>query len=201
MCKLFVLRIVTWSYYHYYYYYSLRIFRWSLGDYKSLQVSWTLLSILAVLGNVVVWKVSATLPMSYSSSSLTKSLWTAPSAPTIIGINVTFMFHNFLVLWQIPSICLSFRFLWFSLFYARTVKSVGSLFSFLFSQLLIGPVFWPRVGDLFISQNPNEFCIPQDWFWFMRIPFASIIKFQFLAPFPVDHFSHRVVSGILFFLS
>ena len=41
------------------YYYSLiRVFHWSLSDSKSPQVSRTLLCILAVLNNVVVWMVS-----------------------------------------------------------------------------------------------------------------------------------------------
>ena len=55
------------------------VFHWSLSDSKSPQVSRTLLSILAVLSNAVIWIVS-TRPPTFKSSR-----------PTII----TFMFHSF----------------------------------------------------------------------------------------------------------
>ena len=44
------------------------VFLWSLSDNKSPQVSRTLLSILAVLNNVVVWMVSTRPPTSKFSS-------------------------------------------------------------------------------------------------------------------------------------
>ena len=71
------------------------IFHWSLSDSKSPQVSRTLLSILAVLNNTVVWMVSTRLPTSKSSSPFNNPLITVPKAPIMIGIIVTFMFHNF----------------------------------------------------------------------------------------------------------
>ena len=40
---------------------------------------------------------------------------TIPNTATTIGITVTFIFYGFLAPWQDPSICLSFRFLLFSL--------------------------------------------------------------------------------------
>ena len=46
------------------------VFHWSLSESKSLQVSRTLLSILAVLNNAVVWMVSTRQPTSKSSSPL-----------------------------------------------------------------------------------------------------------------------------------
>ena len=72
----------------------------------SLQVSRTLLSILTDLSNAVVWVVSARPLISNSSSLITK----LPSVPIITSITVTFMFHDFLILWQSSSICLYFRF-------------------------------------------------------------------------------------------
>ena len=55
------------------------------------------------------------------------------SAPVRIGITVTVIFHNFLVLWQSPRTCLSFRFLWFSLCSPLRRKSqLFSKFSFFF---------------------------------------------------------------------
>ena len=71
------------------------VFHWSLSDSKSPQVSRTLLSILAVLNNVVLWLVSIRPPTSKSSSSFNNPLVTVPKAPITIGIIVTCIFHSF----------------------------------------------------------------------------------------------------------
>ena len=71
------------------------IFHWSLSHSKSPQVSRTLLSILAVLNNAVVWMVSTRPPTSKSSTPFNNPLVTLPKAPVTIGIIVTFMFHSF----------------------------------------------------------------------------------------------------------
>ena len=91
------------SYYYYYYLLlegfshqcELMVFHRSLSDSKSPQVSRTLLSILAVLNNAVVWMVSTRPPTFKSSSPLNNPLVTVPKAPITIGIIVTFMFHSF----------------------------------------------------------------------------------------------------------
>ena len=90
-------------YYYYFYYYSLEFFtsaladgfHWRLSDIKSPQVSRTLLSILEVFRNVVIWMVSTQPPTSKSSRSFNNPLVTVPKAPITIGIIVTFMFHSF----------------------------------------------------------------------------------------------------------
>ena len=71
------------------------VFHWSLSDSKSPQVSRTLLSILAVLNNAVVWMVSTRPPTSKSSSPISNPLVTVLNAPITIGIIVTCMFHSF----------------------------------------------------------------------------------------------------------
>ena len=71
------------------------VFHWSLSDSKSPQVSRTLLSILAVLSNDVVWMVSTRPPTFKSSSPFRNPLITVPNAPITIGIIVTRMFHSF----------------------------------------------------------------------------------------------------------
>ena len=71
------------------------VFRWSLSDSKSPQVSRTLLSILAALNNAVVWMVSIRPPTSKSSSPFSNPLVTVPNALITIGIIVTCMFHSF----------------------------------------------------------------------------------------------------------
>ena len=68
------------------------VFHWSLSDSKSPQVSRTLLSILAVLNNAVVWMVSTRPPTSKSSSLFSNPLVTVPNAPISIG---ACMFHSF----------------------------------------------------------------------------------------------------------
>ena len=71
------------------------VFHWILSDSKSPQVSRTLLSILAVLNNAVVWMVSTSPPTPKSSSPFSNPLVTVPNPPITIGIIVTCMFHSF----------------------------------------------------------------------------------------------------------
>ena len=73
------------------------VFHWSLSGSMSSQVSRNLLSILAVLNNVVVWMVSTRPPTSKSSRNFNNSLVTVTKALITIGIIVTFMFHSFSV--------------------------------------------------------------------------------------------------------
>ena len=74
---------------------KLMVFHWRLSESKSPQVSRTLLSILAVFENAVVWMVSTRLPTSKSSSPFSNPLITVPNAPITIDIFVTCMFHSF----------------------------------------------------------------------------------------------------------
>ena len=88
---------------NYYYYSLIRAFhisvsRWfftGVSNSKSPEVSRTLLSILAVLNNAVVWMVSTRPPTFMSSSPFCDPLVTVPNAPITIGIIVTCMFHSF----------------------------------------------------------------------------------------------------------
>ena len=74
---------------------KLMLFHWRLSDSKSPQVSRTLLSILVVFNNAVVWMVSTRSPTSKSSRPFNNPLVTVPKAPITIGIFVTFIFHRF----------------------------------------------------------------------------------------------------------
>ena len=71
------------------------VFQGSLSDSKSPQVSRTLLSILPVLNNAVVWMISTRPSTSKSSSPFSNPLVTVPNAPITIGITVTWMYHVF----------------------------------------------------------------------------------------------------------
>ena len=68
-------------------------FHWRLSDSKSL--SRTLLSILSVFNNAVVWVVSTRPPTSKSSWLFKNLLVTVPNAPITTGIIIIFMFHSF----------------------------------------------------------------------------------------------------------
>ena len=125
------------------------VFHWSLSDSKSLQVSRTLLSILADLNNAEVWMVSTRPLISKSSSPFNNVLTTVPRVPITTGINVTFMFHSFFNP-QARSRYLSF----FSLSFNFTLWSAGTakstilqvlfflFFSFLFFLLLLLLLVW-----------------------------------------------------------
>ena len=71
-------------------------FYWSFSESKSPQDSMTLLSILVVLNNVVVWVVSTRPPTSKSSRPFNNPLITVLKLPVTIDIIVTCMFHSFM---------------------------------------------------------------------------------------------------------
>ena len=87
---------------HNYYYLFIRVFHisdiwWSflsLSDSKFPQVSRTLLSILSILNNAVVWMASTRPSTSKSSSPFNNPLFIVPKAPITIGTIVTFMFPS-----------------------------------------------------------------------------------------------------------
>ena len=118
---------------------------WVLSD-KSLQIFRILLSILCDLNNVVVWIVSTRPLISKPSSSLTKPLLSVPRPPMI------FQFLNFF-----NSLA---RSRYFSVSFKFTVWSTGTANHTIHQVrffLLNNIIFWPRLGDLFVSQNPVSF--------------------------------------------
>ena len=133
------------------------VFHWSLSDIKSPQVSRTLLSILAVLNSAVVWTVSTRPPTSKSSSPFSNPLVTVPNTPITIGIIVTCMFHSFFqFLSKVEVLILLFTFFQFYSVVNRDSKVdnfASSLFFFFFFWLLLGLVFWPRLGGPCVCQS------------------------------------------------
>ena len=71
------------------------VLHWNLSDSKSPEVSRTLLSILAVLSNAVIWIVSTRPPTFKSSRPFNYPLVIVSKASITIGTIVTFMFHSF----------------------------------------------------------------------------------------------------------
>ena len=132
------------------------VFHWSLSDSKSPQVSRTLLSILAVFHDAVVWMVSTCSPTSNSSRPFNNPLVTVPKAPITIGTIVTLMFHSFFNSLA-SSRYLSFFSHSFSfiLWSAWTAKStILQILFFFFCWLLLVLVFWSRLGDPCVCQSP-----------------------------------------------
>ena len=137
------------------------VFLWSLRDNKSPQVSKILLSILAVLNNVVVWMGSTPPPTSKFSSLFSQPIVTVPNAPIIIGIIVTFMFHSFFNS-QARSRYLSFFSHSFSFILSSAGTAKSTILHILFfvvvdGQAFVavdGQAFWARLGDPCVCQNP-----------------------------------------------
>ena len=135
------------------------VFHWRLSDTKFAQVFRTLLSILVVFNNAVVWMVSTRLPTSKSSRPFNNPLVTVPKAPVTIGIIVTFMFHNFSILQQGRGTYISFHIL-SALFCGQPEQQSRQFCRFSFLLLIIiRSIFWPRVGDTFVYQSPIGVCV------------------------------------------
>ena len=121
------------------------VFHRSLSDSKSSQVSRTLLSILAVLNNAVIWVVSTRSPTTKTSSPFNNPLVTVPKTPITIVIIVAFMFHIFFQ-FSCKVDVLVFLFTFFQ-FYSMVNRS-SKVDNFANS------LFWPRLGYPCVCQSP-----------------------------------------------
>ena len=206
LCYLIYFR-ANYYYYYYYYYYLLpesfshqrwlMVFHWSLSDSKSPQFLRTLLGILADLNNAVVWMVSLVLLF---PSPCTSPLVTVPKAPITTNINVTFMFHSF---FQFPSKFEVFipLFIFFQFF--SVVSRDSKFHNFASSLFLLIIIRSSRLAEIkwsvCMSKSRRSLCvILQDRCWVVHRPFVHMVKFKFLAQFPVDYFSHSIVSSFIF---
>ena len=126
------------------------VFHWSLSDSKSPQVSRTLLSILAVLNNAVVWMVptcppvyKSSFPFSYCSKSTNYNWYNC-------HLHVPQFFFNSLARSRYFSLfSYSFSFILWS---AETAKLTILQVPF-FLLIIIILVFWPRLGDPCVCQR------------------------------------------------
>ena len=116
-----------------------------------------------------------------------------PSGPIIIGITVTIIFHHFyLVLWQGPGICLFFRYLWLSLCGVKIHKT-AIFFSLLIitrssNMVDIGGSVWISKWEFYADSAWCKYCV-------------SLMKFQCLAQFWLDHFSYPITPVLELCLS
>ena len=135
------------------------VFHWRLSDSKFPQVSRTLLSILAVFNNAVVWMVSTRPPTSKSFRPFNNPLATVPKAPITIGIIITFMFHSFFnSISRSRYLSLFSHSFSFNLWSAGTAKSTILQIFFFLLLIIIRSGFWPRLGDTFVYQSPKGVC-------------------------------------------
>ena len=133
---------------------TLAEFSWSLCDNKSLQVSTTLLSILADLYTAEIWMITTCPQISKSARPSTNHLGIVPSPPNTIGITVTFMFHIFFSSCKVQAFTSLFTFF---KFYIVLPGHQNPLFGrFFCCWQSIDLVVWSRLGDTFVSQNPQE---------------------------------------------
>ena len=130
------------------------VFHWSLSDSKSPQVSKTLLSIMVVFNNAVVWMVSTRSPTSIYSRPFNNPLVTVLKAPVTIGTIVTFMLHSlFNSLARSRYLSFFSHSFSFILWSAGTAKSTILQTLFFFCRLL-DLVFWASLGDSCVYQSP-----------------------------------------------
>ena len=187
-----------------YYLLHISISWWGLSGSKSPQFSRTLLSILTVFNNDVVWMVSTRPPTFKSCNPFNNPLVTVVKAPITIGIMFTFMLYCSLARSRYLSfISISLSFILWS---ARTTKLtiLQVLFFLFFSFLLItirscllAEIMW----SVCMSKSHWSLCvILQDRCWIVPIRFVRMVKFQFLAHLPVDYVAHPVVSSLIFLL-
>ena len=149
------------------------VFHWSLSDSKSPQVSRTLLSILAVLSNAVIWIVSTRPPIFKSCRPFNNPFVIVPKVPITTGTIVTFMFHSFFN--SLPrSRYLSFlahscRFILWSAGTAKsTILQILSFFFFFVNYYKV----WSSGWDLVIK-------VPYEIIITIIIIIADVVTFRF----------------------
>ena len=151
-----------------------------MSDSKSLQVSRTLLSILADLDNAVIWMVSTCPLASKSSSSFTNSLGIAQVHQlqlVSLSPSCSIVFCPLTRSWYFSLFSLSFNFtLWFAGTANSTIRQVLFFFFFFFFWLSLGLVVWAKLDYLFVSWTPREVCVSHSpW----RIPGCGYTTYQF----------------------
>ena len=141
------------------------VFHWSLSDCMSRQVSRTLLSILAVLKNLVVWMVSTCPLISKSSSPFNNPLVTVPRVSVTIGIIVTFMFHRFFISLarsRYSSFLFSFSFIMWSAGDSKVHNFTSSLIFFVVHYYKVWSSGWDYAIRFYVK-IPLEFMSVFSW--------------------------------------
>ena len=150
---------------------------------RLIQVSKTLLSILADFNNTIVWIISSRLLIFKSSSPCISPLLIVPRALITISITVTFMFQSFF------SSLARFRYLsHFSLPFNFILWSAGTSKSTIWQVLFfccccwlsLGLVLWSRLDNPAVSQNPSEVCTSHSSGQMLSCAYTICSYFNFL---------------------
>ena len=174
------------------------VFHRSLSDSKSPQVSRTLLSILAVLSNAVIGIVSTRPQTSESSRPFNKPLVIVLKAPITIGTIVTFMFHSFF-----NSLARSGYVSFLSHSFSGQLGQESRQFcklSFLLLIIIRSDLLAEIRWSVCMSKSHRSLCMSFSRTGAglcMHISFVSVVKYKFLAHFPVDHLAYSVVSRLI----
>ena len=146
---------------------------WSLSDSKSPQVSRTLLSIMAVLSNAVIWIVSTRPPTSKSYWPFNNPLVIMPKTPITIGTIVTFMFFSFfnsLARSSIISLLTSFSYERLLVDFHRSLNDRNSSRvsgTFLCIQASLCNVVFCMVSVILLISNSASLLFPRPWELFL----------------------------------
>ena len=195
--------------YYYYYYYYLWVFNtsvrwWLFIGIWNLQISRTLLSILADFSNAVVWVVLVRPLISNSSNSFSQPLEIVLSVLITISITVNFIFHSFFSPLARSKCLFLFSFsLIFTLLSAGMAKSTSRQVPFFFRALLLGLVFWLVLDDIYVCKNPRELWASHSLGWILVCSYTICSYGQLSISCTIRSGSpgpHPVVSSLIDFL-
>ena len=146
--------------------------------------------------------VSACPPISNFSSPLSEPLGTVLSVPITVDITVTFLFHSFLSFLARSKYLSLFSLSWiFTLWSTGTTKSTIQRVLFFLLIITISGLLAEIRWECLYFKIPGNFMrfILQNGFWFVRVPFGSMVRFQFLAQFPVNTFPIIIIIIIIIY--
>ena len=146
--------------------------------------------------------VSTRQQTSKSSRPFNNPLVTVPKAPIKIRIIVTLVFHSFFnSLARSRYLSLFSQFFQFYSVVSRDSK-VDNFSDFLFFLLIIirsshlAEIRW----SVCMSKSHRSLCVSFSRFWVVHIPIVGMVKFKFLAHFPMNHLAQPVVSSFILLL-
>ena len=145
--------------------------------------------------------VSTRPPRCKSSRPFNNPLVIVPKAPITIGIILTFMFHSFFQFSSKAKVLFIFFQFDYVVYRDSNVDNFPGFLSFFLFFVAYYKV-WSSGRDYVIRlyiKDPQVFVrvIFKDRCWVVHIPFVGMVRFQFLAHFPVDHLGHPVVASFV----
>ena len=150
--------------------------------------------------------------LSFGWSLLVRQLPNSPGpliiVPKVQIKIVTFMFHFFFFFQFSSKVEVLIPLFTFFQFYS-VVSRNSKVDKFASFRLLLLLLFIIRSGllaeirwSVCMSMSIRSLCVllSRNRYWVVHIPFVRMVKFKFLAHFPVDHLAHPVVSHLILLL-